>query len=98
MESFASTKTKWCHLTTGSWCNDESDPRNLAIDRAAGSALHRQGKVRTGLSQCLAAYPSGQGEEREYEVQAYVLPGLHHVFSLSHPAHHRHSSHVLLPA
>src|ERR1022692_1732663 len=98
MESFASTKTKWCHLTTGSWCNDESDPRYMAIDRAAGSALHRQGKVRTGLSQCVAARPPGQGEEREYEVQAFVLPGLHHLLPLPDSAHHRHRADVLLPA
>src|ERR1039458_3834017 len=98
MESFASTKTKWCHLTTGSWCNNESDPRYMAIDRAAGSALHRQGKVRTGLSQRVAAHPSRQGEEREHEVQAHLLPGLHHILSLSHLAEHRDSADGLLPA
>jgi hypothetical protein len=46
----------------------------------------------------VAAYPPGQSEKREHEVQALVLPGLHHLLSLPYPAHHRHRADVLLPA
>src|SRR5450759_806654 len=93
---------EWIRTTSSpqaiaSWCHDEFLTRCLAVDRPAGPAVHRQGEERTRLPQRVAPHSPRQGEEREPQGEAYLLPGVHHLLPLPHPGYHRGRAHVLLP-
>src|ERR1035441_2888836 len=64
------------------WCHHESVTRRLAVNRSTGPAVHRQGEVRTGLPQRVAAHSPRQSEERESQGEAHVLLGIHYLLPL----------------
>src|ERR1017187_5852493 len=80
------------------WCHHESVTRRLAVNRSTGPAVHRQGEVRTGLPQRVAAHSPRQSEERESQGEAHVLPGVHYLLPLPCPGYHGGRADVLLSA
>src|ERR1039458_3581836 len=80
------------------WWHHESVTRGLAVNRSPGPAVHRQGEVRTGLPQRVAAHSPRQSEERESQGEAHVLPGVHHLLPLPCTGYHGGRADVLLSA
>src|ERR1017187_5296493 len=78
------------------WCRHESVTRGLAVHRSAGPAVHRQGEVRTGFPERVAAHPPRQSEERESQGEAHLLPGVHHLLPLPGTGYHGGRADVLL--
>src|ERR1017187_8527717 len=80
------------------WWHHESVTRGLAVNRSPGPAVHRQGEVRTGLPQRVAAHSPRQSEERESQGEAHVLPGVHYLLPLPCSGYHGCGADVLLSA